>query len=265
MGHVQLVSALRDREVILLQFDVADKDALAKLKDTIAYLKQEFKDDVSKITLLGTHHSTQKPAITYEDIQQVAHDNGLNTDNAFLINLGEPGEDIGNRLDRVKHVVAPANSVVPAEQAAQEALSAMPTHHRSAYDKLWKEKLSSKDNMIALLDDYAKGDSGFKLFFTAHANRNRKATKTVNRIVKQLKAGRRAPWAVVLEGGICPYGITEAYRDLCKITVKEGGSLHSRLIFLKAKLLEGGKLSENLQDRAFNVDTNVSRIFTPRA
>ena len=258
-----LSAALRDRDVILLQFDASQEDALSKLKDTIAYLKQNFNDDVSKITLVGTHDSTQDVRVSHTAIEAFARENGLNETNSFLINLGAPNDDIGDRLDGVKHFIAPANSVVTALDTAKEAVSAIPPHHKRAYDKLWKENRSAKDNMIALLDDYAKGNSGFKLFFTAHANRNRnrKATKAVNQIVTKLKKGSVSDG----ECGYLDYGIQEAYRDLCKITVKEGGSLHSRLTFLKAELLESEQLRENLQERSFKVDTNNSRIFTPRA
>ncbi len=135
-----------------------------------------------------------------------------------------------------KEATRPPATRAQKTQAVHQAQQ-LPRSFRQQYLALWQESQSLKQNMTALLDDYARGDNGWCLFFSGHFNRNRHATREVNTIALNLKSGSM--------------GIEQAFEALSAIPVKEGGALHSRLIFLKGKLLEADELHYDSAVKSF--------------
>ncbi len=135
------------------------------------------------------------------------------------------------------------------KEEAENEFKSLPAAFKKSYDKLWGKPDIIEAKFISVLNDYAKGDSTLTLFFTCHLNRNRQATKAVNDIVKNMLKEQAT--------------LSEAFEALSKIPMKKNGSLHSRFIYIKQKLIEGDLLdSKHINLSPCFISTN--RYFKPR-
>lgn len=164
----------------------------------------------------------------------------------------EQGLGLGRQLTKA-WLIKKLNELEPRwqhrrEKAQKEAL-ALPNVFKRKYKHLWLADADITQNTIALLDDYAKGDSTWALLFSCHLNRNRVATATVNSIVVKLRNSQ--------------INVDQAYTELCQLPIKENGSLHNRLTFLKNKLIESNSLSPDAADLCLRLQAS-SRLLPVR-
>lgn len=221
---------VRDASIIFLCFDITNRQSFDDLNDYLQMTTEHAPN--SRIILIGTKTDlNERRAVTREEAQIFC----LNNQCTCYI---ETSSKENHGFEQLKESI---------KQAIAEPSLTQYRANTARYAHLWQTPSSGEDtsmlknNLIRILDDYAKGDKGWALFFSGHWNRNRQTTKAVHDIVESLRQNHDDANA-----------INDALGALTNLTMKTNGSLHRRWLCIAAQIRLNKQVFDETTQRQIN-------------